>query len=163
MKFKSVIQIFFTMFFVLSLASAHGAYMENVCQVTPGTCDYYQCAEKIHRCDKEGYYNRFATPYCTKFLNQTMQKVSPQGKIWLQGVALCLQKKLAAYTKDSDPCWMVEEVAIRSHAECYVEAGGCELDVRDLMPVVNTFWKEFSNSRIVWQGIDYVIACAKRY
>ena len=149
--------------FIFSITSAPAAYMEDVCLVTAGTCDYYQCAEKVHRCDRSGYYNRFATPYCSNFLKNTVEKVGPQGKTWLKDVAMCLQKKLAAYTKDSDPCWMVEEVAIRSHAECYVEAGGCELDISDLMPVVSTFWREFSDMRIFWQGIDYVVSCAKKY
>jgi len=151
------------LFILSSFVKTEAAYMENICQVTAGTCDYYQCAEKVHRCDKNGYYNRFATPYCTNFLTNTINKVGPKGKQWLKDVALCLQNKLAAYTKDTDPCWMVEEVAIQSHADCYVEAGGCELDVRELMPVVATFWREFKDQRIFWQGIDYIRSCAKKF
>lgn len=138
-------------------------YMEDVCTVKTGSCDYYQCAERVHKCERDGYYKKFAQPYCNTFLTQTIREVSPRGKKWLRDVAACLQKKLAYYTKDTDPCWFVEEMAIKTHAECYVEASGCELDVSDLTPVVATFAKEFGDSRIFWQGIDFVVDCAKRY
>lgn len=148
--------------FLLTVSSVHAAYMEEICQVKNNSCDYYQCAEKVHKCQGDGYYQKFGHPYCKKFLNETSKEVSPEAKKWLVKVGACLQKKLAYYTKDTDPCWFIEEMAIRTHAECYVESGGCDLDVRDLVPVVNTFWREFSDSRIFWQGIDYVTACAKR-
>ncbi|GIL18674.1 MAG: hypothetical protein BroJett040_24250 [Oligoflexia bacterium] len=139
------------------------ADMDRICDVKPGTCDYYRCGERTHQCGSDGYYQKFGHPYCTKFLTKTIKEVSPQGQKWMKAVGLCLQKKLAYYTKDTDPCWFIEEIAIRTHAECYVEAGGCELDVRDLVPVVNTFWTEFADSRMIWQGIDYVLSCAQRY
>lgn len=137
--------------------------LDGLCSAKVGSCDYYQCAEKYHRCGREGYYQKFGHPYCSMFLSQTIGEVSPQGREWILRVGRCLQQKLAFYSKESDPCWFIEQLAISTHAECYVEAGGCELDVSDLVPVVQTFWREFADSRVFWQGIDYVAACAQRY
>jgi len=81
---------------------------EEVCKKAPpsmvtGRCDYYQNRYdnyiERHRFDSKSggdnppnYYLNYGFKYCSKFSKETMPKLSPQGKIWLNNTLKKLQK-----------------------------------------------------------------------
>ncbi|MBK7892184.1 MAG: hypothetical protein IPJ84_15475 [Bdellovibrionales bacterium] len=129
------------------------------CKPERGTCDFYLCQEAKQQCGPTGYYQRFGHPYCSAFLEEVRPKLSPRGQEWLKDVAYCLQEDLDHLSRNSDPCWFSEDLAIATHSDCYVKTGACELDVIDLAIVVRTFASELTNSRIIGQSVDFLRKC----
>lgn len=129
------------------------------CKPERGSCEFYLCQEAKQQCGPTGYYQRFGHPYCSAFLEEVRPKLSHRGQEWLKDVAYCLQEDLDHLSRNSDPCWFSEDIAIATHADCYVKTGACELDVIDLAIVVRTFASELTNSRIIGQSVDFLRKC----
>lgn len=156
---KLVLVIFFLCSAVLTSTVRAADGHAPDCKPERGSCDFYLCQEEKQQCGSSGYYQRFGHPYCSAFLNDVHPKLSARGQEWLKDVAYCLQEDLAHLSVNSDPCWFSEDLAIATHADCYVKTGACELDVLDLAIVVRTFAGELTNSRIIGQSVDFLQKC----
>lgn len=75
--------------------------------IPPGDCDYYQkrhddflCRHQVQGCCPPDYYLGYGKKYCERFTQETMEKLSPQGKKWLEKTKYWLQRFIEQGFKD---------------------------------------------------------------
>ncbi len=115
----------FILIAVLHIPTAHTlvACTQDACTPRDNQCIFYSdCLEKAIPCGNDGYALGFGLLFCSKFMEQ-IQKFSPQGREWVQGVALCLQKALLPKVCAGASCDEIKSFAIASHAKCYTSPG----------------------------------------
>lgn len=102
-------------------------------------CDYYSCREnnREESCGEDGYYLGFARRYCLLFTEQTIPRLSTQGKKWIEDVRPCLQEGMEILS-DTASCDLVREHGYSIHPGCYVDTGFCELSITDMLAILNT-------------------------
>jgi hypothetical protein len=89
--------------------------------------------------------------------------VGPEGQAWLTRVGQCLQEKLSKRLYDgTESRSKVIEIAIASHAECYLETGACDVPVSDLSVIASTFMNELANPKIAAESIKFLYGCANK-
>jgi hypothetical protein len=97
-------------------------------------CAYYQCKIDSARsaADRCSYFTEFGLPYCNKFYGVAFDDhvFGPSTRECLQEV---IRDKMAGAA-----CDVVEEAAIASHVDCYVESGFCSLSPTDKLKVIET-------------------------
>ena len=106
---------------------------------TCAECDYYLCREqkRAESCGEEGYYLGFARRYCMLFTENTIPRLSSQGKNWIEAVRPCLQEGMEVLS-DEASCRLVSDHGYSIHPGCYVDTGFCELPVSDMLAILNT-------------------------
>ena len=107
----------------------------------PNKCSFYSCANKsIEQAgicksdDKTSYFMNYGEKYCNRFGNQTVNKLSNKGKIWLNKTLVCLQKSIIYFCQEKgncDKCDKVRKLAYATHAPCYTASGLCYLNPID--------------------------------
>ena len=102
-----------------------------------GACEYYRCREATAHCGPEGYLMNYAYRYCQRFRLVAESQMSPAGQAWFRRVRRCLITTLDAVEQGND-CSSIEEIGFRSHPECYIQTGFCELPTSDWVKVFNT-------------------------
>jgi len=100
-------------------------------QPSSESCAYYQSLEKELQCGPEAYLKKWAYPMCKKYL-KLEPKLSAEVQAWFPAVRFCLQNSLAlAQSQSQVNCENLDQVAIDSHVDCYVETGYCDLSDED--------------------------------
>lgn len=153
--------IFFTFLFVFCIIRAEAT---EKCRkyIQPNSCEYYLCEEKAHDFGKEGYFLGFGYKYCQTFFTTISQRLTPAGSNWLTRVGACLQNKLIDSLGANDEYFsneLVEDIAVSSHSNCYLETRGCDLAFPDLIKVVGTLSKELYRPSIAQEGIQFLMGC----
>ena len=101
-------------------------------------CEYYRCKEKTYKCGESGYLLGYVGKYCHRFSTITTYKTSPKAQDWLKKTRECLIREFEVSTNESMSCERVHQIGTDSHANCYVDSGFCELNVKDWFDIVHT-------------------------
>jgi hypothetical protein len=147
--------------FCLLLALCVNGYAGESCRdaIRDGSCEYYLCEEASHHFGAEGYFLRFAHPYCLKFFGEVIHQMSPSGAEWMRRVGRCLQEDLLASHGDTTGAEELEAAAISLHAECYLRTGLCALPLQDRLLVMETIAGELSNPRVFLEALQVITGC----
>ena len=96
--------------------------------VQPGCSFYTNCLEPTYNCGPEGYPIGYGYKYCTSFYEH-YEQFSPDGQKWIDGTCLCLKKALVPLVEDPKDyvCPAVQDYAFKTHVDCYIDNGFCEL------------------------------------
>ena len=130
------------------------------------SCDFYEnCIENTFSCGASGYPMGYGKKYCSKFLQFYNDFPEPAQK-WIDLTLVCLKRALkpvAISQKTAYTCDSIKNIAFKSHPQCYVDSGFCELFKPETMGEENIcktlkgLWqvyeiKEFSEV-ITWQQV----------
>jgi hypothetical protein len=114
-------------------------------KVILGTVEYYKFRHEdfIRRFpDKEppAYYMEYGDKYVRKFTEELFEKLSDEGKIWMEDTKLKLQEAIEAKLKQEPNIELDEEAfkefAFKSHAEVYEETHAMQLCLADKTSIV---------------------------
>jgi hypothetical protein len=115
------------------------------CQKYIGTCDFYLCQEQKNPCGIDGYNLGYGFKYC----NESKFKLLPQmttvaGQKWVNEAFQCLQKHslMTSEQKQNLSCQKIQSMAFDSHADCYAQAGFCDLSFSDKLKIFDTIKSE---------------------
>ncbi len=142
MKTSKILIVLFTLGFSL------GAFANNQCSPSFTSCEFYSCKEKARPCGKDGYWEKFAVPYCNVFLKKEKQYSQPL-RAFLPKVRQCLQASINDYTHSAS-CGDIKKLAFNSHVNCYVNSGFCHLSKLDQLTIANEVRGSFLNLE-TWQ------------
>ena len=123
---KHILMSFFLILFARAQAFA------SECAASVGTCDYYLCQKELLGCSQGQYFEEFGFHRC-EYFEETQSSYSAEGQEFLQSVRTCLQESLEA--KSSLTCSNARRVALKSHEDCYIQAGFCELPFGDRLKI----------------------------
>lgn len=141
------------------------------CESFVGTCDFYLCQEQKNPCGIGGYNLGFGYKYCSRSKFDLLPKMkTPLGKSWVPQVFQCLQKRSLVDSLsieqqpelNQDTCKSIKKKAFKSHPDCYVEAGYCELTILEKSNIVELLWTKAFSFKAVTQGASIVNQCAKK-
>jgi len=141
------------------------------CDSFIGTCDFYLCQEQKNPCGISGYNLGYGYKYCSKSKFELLDTMkTPLGKAWVPQVFKCLQKRSLvdslAIEQDQelsqDTCKAIKKKAFKSHPDCYVEAGYCELSILEKSNIVELILTKAFSFKAVTQGASIVNQCAKK-
>lgn len=134
-----------------------------ICQPTcqsppPKSCDFYtRCAEEALECGAGGYPIRYGAKNCHRF-QANLKDFSAQGQNWIWGTMTCLQKALIGPVGQCGAtCKSVEDAAFKSHPQCYVDNGVCNLPLNDMVQLIITV----NTDLFAGPALDQVLATAK--
>lgn len=99
------------------------------CQPSNKNCDFYRCQETKRSCGKNGYWNKFAVPYCEIFVQKEKQ-FSKNTQRFFKNVRYCLQAQLIEKTH-SVACRDIKDYAFHTHVSCYINSGFCYLNDKE--------------------------------
>jgi hypothetical protein len=101
-------------------------------QTAESACAYYQCKLDLARSPAErcSYFEDFGLPYCKKYFRSHFDDHAFGPR-----VRQCLQEAIRD-TMEGLTCAAVEDAALRSHVDCYVGSGYCELSHADKFRIV---------------------------
>jgi hypothetical protein len=125
-----------------------GAGTIKNCTSKIGTCEFYQCRESVQPCGKDGYFQRFGFPYCSKISKDLGAQVTPEEKAWILRAATCLQTDLNGMPV-SWSCSRTEDEAIISHTRCYLDAGFCKTSMDMRIKLFSMIYTELKDPRMV--------------
>lgn len=127
-------------------------------------CDYYKKKQTALGCSKTNYLVSYGYRYCQIF-EKKINRWKNQNKInWAKKTAQCLQDKIK--TNTTLTCSNIESYAFKTHAQCYVNAGFCDLERLERVSIVlgiirlNTFLK-FKKSNEQYKQIRFL--CKKDF
>ena len=101
-------------------------------------CDYYACLEDEMQCGPDGYLAGFVGKYCERFTGVTYDRMSPQGKVWMEEVRECLITRLDEGRFPGESCSELKKRGLADHQTCYLDAGICQLPLGDWLGIVAT-------------------------
>lgn len=161
---KNNLNFIFLFLISLSLNTNLALAQNQNCQPKPANCQFYQCAEQQFRCGTNGYFQKFAGPYCNYFFNETYNKVSASTQKWLVDVAYCLQTAVEKSIQNNPQisCNKIRSKAIQSHSECYVKTGFCQLDRTEQAYIISILAKDAWRPEIAAQGLLIEFECTKQ-
>ena len=84
---------------------------------------------------------------------------SQNGKSWVDKVFSCLQKKIWTYSEKNPSCEIIKSNAFKSHPDCYISAGFCELAVGEKLQIFNLIKKEILDQSAWSQGAQVLKSC----
>ncbi len=154
--FKIIGTILILFSFILGIENSKA----SVCQKYLGTCDYYLCQESEHHCGNEGYFVGYGHHFCSKFFIELEDSLSSSGKLWVNKVAQCLQKKMEKQNKASS-CDTISANAYSVHSECYVEADYCHLTFEDKVKILKLLKPELIKFKTQKEGLQVFYGCLK--
>ncbi|RPA81466.1 hypothetical protein BJ508DRAFT_112391 [Ascobolus immersus RN42] len=111
----------------------------GICDTPTGSCSFYTtCLENKYKCAKTefDYPTNYGLKYCKKFEDRK-SKFSAKGQTWIKNTMKCLQKKLVSHTSGST-CKKIEDAAFKSHSDCYLGNGVCDLPFGDFIDIFIT-------------------------
>jgi hypothetical protein len=150
MKYALISILFFLPF--LSFADS--------CKPSVNSCGFYLCKEQEMACGPKGYLLAFGHKFCQEFLS-TEQNYSPEAHAWLRRVRVCLMNKLQEITEqDGLTCKDIKRDGFRSHADCYVTTGFCELSPRDQGKIAWAERRSFLHREVIMDAIRVNHLCA---
>lgn len=141
------------------------------CESFIGTCDFYLCQELKNPCGLEGYNLDFGYKYCSRSKFRLLDEMKTQlGKDWVPKTFQCLQNRNLADSLiieqqadlKKDVCKLIKKKAIKSHPDCYVEGGYCELSILEKSNIVELVLFSALNPRTAFQGLKITHQCAKK-
>ncbi|RPA80454.1 hypothetical protein BJ508DRAFT_195319, partial [Ascobolus immersus RN42] len=102
-----------------------------------GSCSFYNtCLESKYKCGSSGYPLGYGKKYCDAF-SANRSKFSKAGQKWVDSTMECLQVFLVPHTSGST-CKKIKDTAFKSHSDCYIYNGICDLSWGDLWQVFQT-------------------------
>lgn len=131
--------------------------------ILPDNCDSYYVIEDSLRCGPQSYIKKFALPYCQKYLEQNHLFSEPGQKV-LRRIRSCLQEEMmTTLLTDSElSCQNIRSIGIHSHYKCYLEAGFCNLNNRDLILVMWIAKSKVLDSEIMRTFFAVIQTCQKQ-
>ncbi len=131
------------------------------CPSSYSSCNYYQCAEAHNPCGSQGYWIGWGYRFCQKFLNSE-QKFSLEAQEWLRSNRRCLQVRAEEISTEI-ACPQVRKAAMESHVSCYVEAGFCELSIKDKSAILWDLRSALAAPEAWIEGLRLQAACRKAF
>jgi hypothetical protein len=104
-------------------------------QPSATNCDYYSQIESELQCGTDAYFQKWGGPMCKKYLLYETDPLkslllTDQLKAWFPKVRFCLQNELAQMLEAKNlSCGNLNAQVNRSHVDCYMQTGYCELSV----------------------------------
>jgi hypothetical protein len=131
------------------------------CDSFIGSCDFYLCQEQKNPCGIKGYNLGFGYKYCSESKYKLIDQMKrPFAKDWVPKAFQCLQtRSFADSTKD---CSDIRKRAYKSHPDCYVEAGYCELTIWEKSNIIELIFAKIFSPKAIAQGAKIVNLCAKK-
>lgn len=134
-----------------SLLFSSTVLAQNNCQASSTSCEAYSCLEEKVSCGEKGYFLKFGLKNCENFLEKE-EEMSPSAQAWMPRVRLCLQAELFQITdqvqadapiwSSAKTCKKIKKEAFKSHVDCYVETGFCELSWSDRLKIARIAGKD---------------------
>jgi hypothetical protein len=62
-----------------------------------------------------------------------------KGRAWVDGTLVCLQQELRSGITATTDCDTVEDFAIGTHVDCYIDNGFCRLGVKNWAVIASNF------------------------
>lgn len=159
MKFLFIPQIAGLLFPVLALATPPASSL---------SCDYYPQIEQELRCGPQSYFQKWGDPMCRTYLQYESNPIkslflTAELKQWFPQVRLCLQAYLSSQTDLN--CANLDHHANRSHIECYVQTGYCELSNLSKVQLASISAKAVALDPLLWQQSALAITkiCAAKF
>jgi hypothetical protein len=120
---------------ILALLALTFSSLITFAQLQPSTlnCDYYDQIESKMQCGPDAYFQKWGGPMCRKYLHSATdpiksQLLTTQLKAWFPKVRFCLQNELAQMQDSKSlTCGNLNSQVNRSHIDCYMQTGYCEL------------------------------------
>ena len=101
---------------------------------------FYRCADEILNkgdgCGEDGYLLGYAAKYAERYMWETYPQLSPAGQGFLDRNLLCLQTVFRDTVQADWACDAVAEFAFKSHADCYLSSGICEISLSDRLTIL---------------------------
>jgi hypothetical protein len=92
------------------------------------TCEFYKNKARELQCSEDNYLMRFGYRYCRAFA-RSEKDFSSEGRKALRFIRACLIQTLKDNNKVS--CASAENIALRSHYDCYIAGGYCDFSFGD--------------------------------
>jgi len=148
------------MFFLLFIcfSTSLRAELNISCEVSEESCNSYLCMEDDNNCGKRGYYIGFGYKYCTKF-SKYINKFSLTGQFWLFDAKVCLQKATLEVSRKGLSCRQVKKASFKSHVPCYIDAGFCDLPLKDKFQVMKVIYKTILKPSTFLPGFKVMKQC----
>lgn len=123
-----IILVFLVMFLVnLANASRCDIYLQLDAQLV--------CSES--ETNRTPYLREYGYYYCERF-NKVADRLHPENPktLFIRGTTLCLQEFLVSqFYTNALTCKNLDSLAVRSHYQCYLENGFCDLSLKDQMAI----------------------------
>ena len=100
-----------------------------------GQCRYYECLEQFAECGAAGYLSGYVGPYCQRFTQVTIPRLSDDGAAWVGRVRECLIERMADGFYEGERCDTLWQRGSDDHVGCYVDSGICDLGPGDLLAI----------------------------
>jgi hypothetical protein len=101
---------------------------------------FYRCADGILNkgdgCGEDGYLLGYAAKYAERYMWETYPQLSLDAQGFLERNLLCLQTVFRDTVQADWACDSVAEFAFKSHADCYLNSGICDLDLSDRLAIL---------------------------
>lgn len=143
----------------------------RTCESFIGTCDFYLCQELKNPCGLEGYNLSYGYKYCSRSKFKLLYEMkTTAGKDWVPKTFQCLERQnlmdsLAIQQQNDlkkDTCKSIRKLAFKSHPDCYVEAGYCELSHAEQSNIIRlVFYSALKPSGVI-QGLKLLDKCQQK-
>ena len=122
-------------------------------------CESYRQKASQLGCTDDNYLISFGYHYCLSFL-EIQNDFSAQGAETFTKIRSCLVDTLEK--APGLTCENVQDVAEKSHVDCYVQSGFCQLGRSDRWAVFRIVWRELAFNARFWEVSKAIShACAK--
>jgi hypothetical protein len=101
---------------------------------------FYRCADSLLNneagCGEDGYLLGYAAKYAERYMWESYPLLSPTGQGFLNRNLVCLQTVFRDTVQIDWTCDRVAEFGFKSHADCYLSSGICELSLSDKLTIL---------------------------
>lgn len=125
-------------------------------------CEYYRCAAERSElsCTFREYYISMGLKYCQRFTGYATPRLSAAGKRWMKRTRACLMNYIEDNVPEDATCSETTNLALSSHAQCYVDNGFCDLPPSDWLQVLNTISPWDNN---LMEILTTGVSCLRQY
>lgn len=130
---------------------------KSSCRDLVNDCEYYSCIAAAKHCDNNSYPTQYGRKFCLRY-GQGLDKFSREGRRWVVNVRKCLMNEMEKF-EESLTCGDLKVKAFRSHVNCYVDHGFCELSLRDKQQIMTTIWPGLLSVLAIENGLGVLNSC----
>lgn len=121
-----------------------------------GQCRFYQELAGEMGCHRDNYLITFGAYYCQKF-QSAAALFSPEGRIFLENMRLCLQAELEKV--EGLNCQNVRRIGLGSHAVCFNRHRFCRLPAFDKVLLFSKVIPSLFDEKAKVDASEFEISC----
>uniref|UniRef100_A0A8R1DTJ6 Uncharacterized protein n=1 Tax=Caenorhabditis japonica TaxID=281687 RepID=A0A8R1DTJ6_CAEJA len=141
---------------LISIAST-----SNIRSISPKICEQYELVEQKFKCGAHGYALNYGLRNCLVFTNETtLKKFTPKGQQFVGCSTRCLVSAILNISQFSTSCAQIQEEAFKSHVDCYLNCGFCEVCKTEKLALLKSYeWTDFLSFAAAQQVFAIIRKC----